>query len=359
MLRLLIDRWEQSIFAADADDRRPQEFAWGAEQLADLNNGRHVADLAVFADEMRRDSDRFYEVETISGVTFDGFRLCFDSPVPSEDPEVRRASARLYRGPGAEHPAIVLVPQWNADEDSMVGACRILNRFGFSVLRMTLPYHEERRPARMTRADPIVSPVLGLTLREVRRAVLEVRLAVSWLRGEGYRRVGLLGTSLGSCIGFLALAHETGIDAAAFNHVAGYFADVVWSGLATRHVRASLDQNIDLQELRRCWAPISPAHFAHRLRPRQPPMLLVSGAYDRIFLPQHGQALEDALCGAEVDYRRVILPCGHYTLGRPPFYLIDAFLIVRFFRRALSLRAGSGTPVSDRVRTRGSEGIRT
>ena len=49
----------------------------------------------------------------------------------------------------------------------------------------------------------------------------------------------------------------------------------------------------------------------------------------------HTQALVDALDKANVDFRRVVLPCGHYTLGRPPFYLIDAYLIVRFFRRHL------------------------
>ena len=38
---------------------------------------------------------------------------------------------------------------------------------------------------------------------------------------------------------------------------------------------------------------------------------------------------------AGIRFRRAILPCGHYTLGRPPFYLIDAFLVVRFFQQNL------------------------
>jgi acetyl esterase/lipase len=187
----------------------------------------------------------------------------------------------------------------------------------------------------MVRADAMVSPVLGLTLQSVRRAVLEVRLAVSWLHGRGYRHIGLFGTSLGSCVGFLALAHDELVQAAAFNHVAGQFADVVWEGLATRHVRASLERHVDLETLRRCWAPISPVHFAPRLVTRQPKLLMVSGAYDPIFLPRHAQSLVAALREAAVDFRRVVLPCGHYTLGRPPFYLIDAYLVISFFRRHL------------------------
>ena len=338
MLRRFFHRWEQSIFDDDADDRRPQAFGWGLESLGDIDIARHIDESKGLADlgaALCADSAEFYRAEAVAGVAFDGTRLTFDSPLPSEDAEVRRASARLFESPRDEGRVIIVVPQWNADEDSMVAACRILNRFGFTVLRMTLPYHEERRPEHMLRADSMVSPVLGLTLQSVRRAVVEVRLAVQWLRNRGYRRIGLMGTSLGSCVGFLALAHEEGVDAAAFNHVAGEFADVVWSGLATRHVRASLDRHVDLATLRRCWAPISPVHFASRLAQRRPSVLMVSGAYDPIFLPEHSQSLVDALLDAKVDFRRVVLPCGHYTLGRPPFYLIDAFLIVRFFRRHL------------------------
>jgi len=334
MLRPLFHRWEQAIFAADADDRRPQPFDWGLHELGVAGDG--AADLQAAAADLTVRSEDFYGVEDgLATARLDGELLSFDSPLPSPDPEVERAAARYFPAARADGRAIVVIPQWNADENSMVAACGILNRFGFSALRVTMPYHEQRRPGGMKRADAMVSPVLGLTLQSVRRAVLEVRLAVAWLRARGYRHVGLFGTSLGSCVGFLALCHEEEVKAAAFNHVAGYFADVVWEGLATRHVRDSLDGHVDLRTLRSCWAPISPVHFAPRLADRQPPLLMISGAYDPIFLPHHSQALVDALRAAGVDFRRVVLPCGHYTLGRPPFYLIDAWLIVRFFRRHL------------------------
>lgn len=335
MLRRLFDRWEHAIFATDAGERRPQPFGWGLEEVAELASGNGTEDLAHRAERFTAESDVFYRVGAMAGACFEGDRLTYDSPLPCADPEVERAAARLFEAPHAEGRAVVVIPQWNADADSMVAACRILSRFGLSALRVTLPYHEERRPRHMLRADAMVSPVLGLTLQSVRRAVLEVRLAVAWLRRRGYRHVGLFGTSLGSCIGFLALSHEDEVQAAAFNHVAGQFADVVWEGLATRHVRKSLDPHLDLSTLRRCWAPISPVHFAARLSRRQPPLLMVSGAYDPIFLPRHAQTLVDALVAAGVDFRRVVLPCGHYTLGRPPFYLIDAWMVVRFFRRHL------------------------
>ncbi|MDP6687560.1 MAG: abhydrolase domain-containing 18 [Acidobacteriota bacterium] len=335
MLRKFFHHWERSIFGDDADDRRPQAFGWGLENLEGVELEGTGYQLVEVAAELCAASENFYRTKEITRVTFDGTRLAFDSPFPSPDIEVQRVTARLFESSAAEGRAIVVVPQWNADEGSMVQACNILNYFGFSALRMTLPYHEERRPGYMVRADAMVSPILGLTIQSIRRAVVEVRLAVQWLRQRGYRHIGLLGTSLGSCIGFLALAHDEDLKVAALNHVAGEFADVVWSGLATQHVRASLDQHIDLETLRRCWAPISPVHFAARLLKNRPKLLMISGAYDPIFLPAHSQALVDALDTANVDFRRLVLPCGHYTLGRPPFYLIDAYLIVRFFRRHL------------------------
>lgn len=343
----MVHRWENAIFATDAGERRPQPFDWGVEALCGPHAGNgggmdvaHPGDggaagLLELAAELCARSDDFYCAGDLSGAQLDGARLTFDSPLPSDDAEVRRASARLFPAAGGGDRAIVVIPQWNADRDSMVGACRILARCGFHTLRLTLPYHEERRPSGMLRADSMVSPVLGLTVQSVRRAVLEVRLAVSWLRAQGHRHVGLFGTSLGSCVGFLALAHEEQVKAAAFNHVAGHFADVVWEGLATRHVRDSLDAHVDLDTLRRCWAPISPVQFAGRLTRRQPAILMVSGAYDPIFLPRHSQSLVQALSASGVDFRRIVLPCGHYTLGRPPFYLIDAWLIINFFRRTL------------------------
>ena len=56
--------------------------------------------------------------------------------------------------------------------------------------------------------------------------------------------------SLGSCLSLLTTAHEPLIRAQALNHISPYFADVVWRGLSTRHVREGLDGHIELDLLR-------------------------------------------------------------------------------------------------------------
>ena len=111
--------------------------------------------------------------------------------------------------------------------------------------------------------------------------MLDARRAIAWLAQQGYESIGILGTSLGSCLSMLTTAHEPLIRAAALNHISPYFADVVWSGLSTSHVRESLDGRIDLDRLRRIWMPISPFPFLERVRGRR--MLLVYARYDLTF----------------------------------------------------------------------------
>src|SRR5438876_10892520 len=118
----------------------------------------------------------------------------------------------------------------------------------------------------------------------MRQAVLDTRGAVRWLRRQGFERIGILGTSIGSCTAFLAFAHEPFIDVGVFNHVSGYFADVVWQGISTQHVRKSIETNLTLDELRDFWRPISPMPFIPRLLDMKPrPMRFIAAKYDLTF----------------------------------------------------------------------------
>ena len=171
--------------------------------------------------------------------------------------------------------------QWNSDAEGHVGLCRLLNRFGISALRLSLPYHDARMPPELTRADYIVSANVGRTAQVCRQAVLDARRAIAWLHAQGYESIGILGTSLGSCLAMLTTAHEPLIKAAALNHISPYFADVVWDGLSTMHVRETLEGNVTLDELRRMWLPISPLPILERVRGRE--ILLVYALYDLTF----------------------------------------------------------------------------
>ena len=49
-----------------------------------------------------------------------------------------------------------------------------------------------------------------------------------------------------------------------FNHCSTYFADVVWEGLSTQHIRQSLEPAITLEQLREAWMVISPPNYIER-----------------------------------------------------------------------------------------------
>src|SRR5690606_20997295 len=107
-----------------------------------------------------------------------------------------------------------------------IGLARLLARMGISALRISLPYHDSRMPPHLTRADYIVSSNIARTVQVCRQAVLDARRAIDWLSQQGFERIGILGTSLGSCLSMLTTAHEPRIHAQALNHVSPYFADV-------------------------------------------------------------------------------------------------------------------------------------
>jgi hypothetical protein len=158
---------------------------------------------------------------------------------------------------------------------------------------------------------------------------------VDWLLDRGYESVGILGTSLGSCIAFITAAHDSRIRAQACNHVSTQFADVVWRGLSTTHVAEGLRGKITLEELRRHWAVISPATYLDRLIGRKISTLIVWARYDLSFPPDLSQDFVARYARLGLPYRELVLPCGHYTTGKSPFKWMDGMGMARFLASSL------------------------
>jgi len=204
---------------------------------------------------------------------------------------------------------------------------------GMSALRLTLPYHDQRMPPDLHRADYIVSANIARTLQVCRQAVLDARRAIAWLAMQGYERIGIVGTSLGSCLALLTTAHEPLVRAEALNHISPHFADVVWRGLSTRHVREGLDGHVELDLLRALWKPISPRWYLGRLRDRK--TLLVYARYDLTFPVDLSEDLVRAFRDLDVPHHVAVLRCGHYTSGKAPFKFVDGWILTRFLKQAL------------------------
>jgi dienelactone hydrolase len=258
--------------------------------------------------------------------------LRFTSPVKTPYPENNLGNARWFPARGGR--ALVLLPHWNADAICYSGLCQTLNLLGMAVLRLSMPYHDIRMPAELRRADYAVSANIGRTLDACRQGVIDVRCCLDWLEQQGYRQLGVVGTSLGSCYAFLAAAHDRRIRVAAFNHAASYFADVVWHGQSTRHIRAGLETEIDVDRLRRLWAAISPMSYFKQFSRWPRKSLVVYAKYDLTFLPGLSRRVVEEFVANRLDHEVVVLPCGHYTTGEAPFKYLDGWHLARFLRTA-------------------------
>jgi len=258
--------------------------------------------------------------------------LRFTSPLRTPYPKNDLVNARWFPAPGRR--AVVLLPHWNSDAISYVALCRVFNLLGIAVLRLSMPYHDIRMPAEIKRADYAVSANIGRTLDAVRQGVVDIRCCLDWLESQGYSKVGIVGTSLGSCLAFIAAAHDPRVRVAAFNHASTYFADVVWHGQSTRHIRQGIEQQIDLEELRKVWLAISPMSFFDQFSRWPKKSLIVYAKYDLTFLPEFSREIVAEFARHHLDHRVAVLPCGHYTTGETPFQYIDGWHLASFLRTA-------------------------
>jgi hypothetical protein len=336
VLSRVFHEWERRLAAA-AKHRLVRPFEWGLEWLdgPGASGDEEVERLAAWASQTVSNSEAFFALPPDDRYDLEGDRLSFPSAVQTPHEENNTVRARYFPDPSARgrRRAVVVLPQWNADAEGHMGLCRLLNRFGISALRLSLPYHDHRMPPELRRADYIVSANVGRTAQVCRQAVLDARRAVAWLAGQGYGSIGILGTSLGSCLAMLTAAHEPLIRAAALNHISPYFADVIWEGLSTTHVREGLDGKIDLETLRRIWMPISPFPYLERVRGKR--VLLVYARYDLTFPVALSKFLVNEFRKRGIDHEVVVLPCGHYSTGVTPFKWIDGIVLCRFLSRSL------------------------
>lgn len=327
----------ERYFAMLNDNRIVREFEWGTEFVDKNPNGGDPR--KVFRDYTKRvlaNSDEFFFAPKIADYKLNDNILTWTSAIETTSIENNTAYARFFPHSENKKSAVVVLPHWNAKAGSYFDLCKVFNRVGVSALRLTLPYHEERMPPELERADYLVAPNVGRTLQSLQQSVVDTRAAVAWLKQQGYEKVGVVGTSIGSCVGFFALAHDETIDAGVFNHVSGYVADVVWRGLSTYHVKQGIGDNVTLDELREFWLPISPLAYMDKLAkmPTRPQRYIYT-LYDLTFPVDLSRDVMRSLREHGIEHSAVKIPCGHYTLGEKPWVYLDGWKIVSFLRKHL------------------------
>lgn len=345
MLHALFHAWERRL-ASVTKDRVVRPFEWGLDWLSHAEPGsvQPPPDLVSgWVSDVMRDTDAFYTPEPTTayqvgpGIEDGEQLLTFPSALETPHAENNTVYGRIFHpkpDPSRKHrAAVVVLPQWNSDAGGHIGLAKLLAMHGLTAVRLSLPYHDRRMPPELHRADYIVSSNIVRTLQVCRQAVLDARRTIAWLHAQGYDRIGILGSSLGSCLSLLTTAHEPLVRAQALNHISPYFADVVWRGISTAHVREGLDGHIELDLLRQLWSPLSPANFLERVRDRR--TLLVYARYDLTFPVDLSRDLVRQFEAQGIPHEVAVLRCGHYTTGVTPFKFIDGLILSRFLKRAL------------------------
>jgi hypothetical protein len=327
----------ERYYAMLNNDRVVHEFEWGTEFIPDRPNGDDPRKLfREYSKNVLARSDEFFFSPDVRDFELNGEQLTWTSGIETTSVENNTAYATYFPHEANRKSAVVVLPHWNAKAGTYFDLCKFFNKVGISSLRLTLPYHEERMPPELTRADYLVAPSVGRTLQSLRQSVVDTRSAVQWLKQQGYEKIGVVGTSIGSCVGFFAFCHDMTIDAAVFNHVSGYPADVVWHGLSTYAVKEGIGDNLELDELREYWLPISPMAYMERLSKLPPrPQRYIYTLYDLSFPVDLSRDVMRELRRLKIKHSKAAIPCGHYTLGTKPWVYLDGYKIISFLHKHL------------------------
>ena len=228
---------------------------------------------------------------------------------------------------------MVVLAQWNSDADGHVGLCKILSKLGIASLRISLPYHDQRMPPELTRADYIVSANVVRTVQVCRQAVLDVRLRAVVAARPGLRPAR-------------AARHQprfVPVDAHGVPRTAGAGAGAQPRLAVLRRRRLArpvhrtraqgLEGHVDAGQLRELWRPISPWSYLERVRGKN--TLLVYAKYDLTFPVDLSVRLVDEFRRRAIPIEVRMLPCGHYSTGAAPFKYLDGWYLGSFLATRL------------------------
>lgn len=342
-----LDRWETDL-ATRSTDRVVRPFEWGMEWVGDLelpglrpfDGGDEAAWLAEANQAIIRNGELYFQHRTPKDFTLDGEWLRFTSPLETPYAENNLVEARWFPMPedkqNRRKRAVLVLPHWNSHAQQHVALCRGFQKLGIPALRLSLPYHDRRMPPPLTRADYAVSSNIGRTMHATRQAVHDIRACVDWLEQQGFENIGIVGTSLGSAYAFLASSYDHRLKVNVFNHCSARFGDVVWTGLSTRHIKASLEQHLTLEQLQTVWDGMSPRFYMEQFaRHQSKKNLFIYTTYDTTFLPRYSEEILACVRSSGAPHKLVVLPCGHYTMGETPFKFIVGYHIISHVARRL------------------------
>lgn len=326
-----LDRWDERKTRRRDEVKIITDLVLDAELAFPDTEG--VSEIGAFCELAERSaaaSDVFFGLpETLPVANWDEAMLRFPSSLSTGCLENDVVYAKVTPAKASDH-AVIVFHHWNAASRNAPLARFFAGR-GIAVFEMALPYHLERSRLVATYADYMLSPNLGRTMQSMRQAVIDGRQLIRIAHRAGYSKVSVLGISLGSWVAGLIAAHDTAVEKAALFLTAGDLAEMVWTGRATQHIRASLEGRIGLLDIQRAWAPLNLENYVAQLSRPGLELQSVLASRDRVVLPVLSERLVQRLQDAGARTNVMRLNCGHYSLTLPPYILATGIGAARFF----------------------------
>lgn len=294
----------------------------------------HLEDLILWSHEKTQNPSLFFDVQLPKDIQKKGTCVEFQSPIKTATEENNRVYGDFFESKKSKA-AVLILGHWNANKTTYNRLARIYSVMGISALRLSLPYHDERRPDTMPIANHLMSSDLNLTIESMHQAVVEARIAVKWLKQEGYQRVGVVGASLGSAIALLTSCHEPEIEAMVGYLTAASIADIVWQGSATQHLKQAFEKDFDVKTLRKAWSCINPGSYLSYLARPQFSMHVGWARYDTICPTLQTKRMLVQLKKLKVPVESYSYSCGHNTLAISPFIQASGLRGIDFMRKRL------------------------
>jgi dienelactone hydrolase len=270
-----------------------------------------------------------YEMDlklALPNVEADVYRVRFPSPVVSATPENNTVHAEYYRprrkGP---FPCVIVLDITGGDQSLSRLIATLLAEQGIGGLFVQMAYYGPRRPegSRLR----LMSWNVFQTMDGVRQTVLDLRRAAAWMEARpeiDAKRLGILGTSLGSFMSALTAEMEPKLGRVAVLLGGGGFVDAYYDnpqGATFRKAWEALGGS--KKKLADLIAPVDPITCAANLKDRK--VLFIAGKRDEIVPPSATIALWEASGRQKI----VWFDCTHYGAA---LYIVPALEhIVRHF----------------------------
>lgn len=329
-----LDRWDEQRASRGDVPKEEAAYVLDAElAFPDSHGVTSLAEFCALADRATVDPTFFADPgQKDTVVTREDGWIRFKSSVSTGVEENDLVWAKVTKRRSTDR-ALVVFHHWNASFRSPKIA-NFFSRRAVAVVEMAMPYHLERSRPASSYADYMLSPNLGRTMQSMRQAVLDGRKLIRALKNEGYEDISVLGMSLGSWVAGLIAAHDPIVRRAALFLSAGSLADMVWTGRATHHIRASLEPEISLVDLRRAWGPLNLENYADNLARTDLDLQFVFATRDTVVLPELSKHLMAKLENAGAAPGILELNCGHYSLSLPPQIIWAGMSVLRLLSRS-------------------------